>query len=285
LINARRKVFTRLGSKFGGVWLIALIAILAVACGSDNKTASPSTSETMATPVSPSTPTLSPAEQIDQDIKQLLTRDATWQAPPSLRVDETSNVALSIGDAKSLRDDIAKLVPTVEPRSPEQVNIGPTVRVQLTADTADASITPLDAINNSIGEQTSMLFSWQVHPHRSGELILVAHIQFPLSNTSMRDQTVSLRIPVDNTGWHIFLSIVQNFWTQVVAVASVVGAAAKFGWTRYKRRQESLRAPVESRNPVQQTAPSEPSSGSSDPTPEAVGTNPQAANRPPPVQD
>jgi hypothetical protein len=289
LNSARRNTFTSLGSIFGMVWLMGLIAVLAVGCGSDNN-ASTSTSlpsETTGTSVSPPTPTptLSPAEQIDQDIKGLLSRDATWQAPSSLRVDETANIALSIGDAKSLRDEIANIVPTVEPRPPEKVNIGSTVRVQLTADTSDASITPLEAIDNSIGEQTSMLFSWQVHPRKSGELILVAHIQFPLSNAGVRDQIVSLRIPVDNTLSHIFFSIVQNFWTQLVAVAGVAGTAAKFVWNWYRRRRESHGAPRGNRNAVQRVAAEETRSGSSDPKPSAVGADPQPASRPPSVHD
>ncbi|WP_396910303.1 hypothetical protein [Mycolicibacterium sp.] len=230
-------------------------------------------------------PPLAPAEQVDQDINGLLKRDATWLAPDSLKIDETTNIALSIGDVQSLRNEIAGLVPTVEARPSQPVTIGSVVRVQLTSDSSDASVTPLEAIDNSIGEQTSMLFSWQVHPHKAGELNLIAHIQFPLSHAGLRDQLVPLRIPVHNTAKHIFLSIVQNFWTQVAAVVSVVGTAVKLAWGWYTRRRASLPAEPAAQEPTDQQAQApeaETSPTASGQTPVAVATDSHPVNQTPP---
>lgn len=197
-------------------------------------------------PVPPAAaPPLSAAQQIDQDVKRLLTRDARWQAPDSLRVDETANVALTIGDVKSLQGQLTNFIPSVALRPPVPVTIGSTIKVRLTADAADASVDPVEAINNSIGEQTSVLFGWQVHPRRSGDLLLVAHIEFPLANTVMREQMVTLRIHVQNTPKHVFLSIVENFWTQVVAVTGVIGTALRWAWKRYNRGDQADSTPNE----------------------------------------
>jgi hypothetical protein len=271
-MGGRRPDLTKSGTLVGRWVLAALIAILAVGCGGESaapsettrfNSAAPSPRELTTVPPPPpwSAPSetitpwvltpgppaggqeptgkapLSPAEQIDQDIKGLLTRDARWQAPKSLRVDQTANIALSIGDTQALQNEIGVLVPTVAPRPAQPVKIGSTVRVQLTADTADASITPLEAIDNSIGEQTSMLFSWRVHPHKTGQLLLVAHIEFPLANNDLRSQDVPLNITVDNTASHFFLNIIENFWVQLTAIASLAGTAAKFIWSWYRRRR------------------------------------------------
>jgi hypothetical protein len=76
-----------------------------------------------------------------------------------------------------------------------------------------------------------------VHPHKTGQLLLVAHIEFPLANNDLRSQDVPLDITVDNTASHFFLNIIENFWVQLTAIASLAGTAAKFIWSWYRRRR------------------------------------------------
>ncbi|MUL65922.1 hypothetical protein BOO86_15710 [Mycobacterium sp. CBMA 234] len=172
---------------------------------------------------------------------------------------------MTIGDVKSLQGQIASLVPSVSPRPAISVTIGSTVKARLTADAADASVDPIDPIDNSIGEQTSILFGWQVHPRHSGDLLLIAHIEFPLANTAMHEQLVPLRIYVHNTPKHVFLNIVQNFWMQLAGVAGVAGGGLKWLWGRRTRRNEPGATPygdqLSPQSPDKQESAPRPGSG------------------------
>ena len=104
-----------------------------------------------------------------------------WHAPASLQEAETDNIALSIGDAQRLQAMINATVPTDVPRAPLPVDltVGTVVRAKLTVISSDATVTPLDTIDKSIGDEVSLLFSWQVQPHVSGDLELQAFITCP----------------------------------------------------------------------------------------------------------
>ena len=201
-----------------------------------------------ATATSTRPPALSPYQQVDQDVKGLLTRSATWQAPGSLTVGHTDNVALAIGDAQALQDKIEATVPTVLPRPPESITIGSIVRAKLTANSSDAEITPLEEQNDSIGEQTRVLFAWQVKPLVAGELTLTAYIECPLSDGHVTTQIVPLRIPVLPAAQpevsigdraHGLLDAMKSYWAQLTALAAGLLTAARLGWRWYRRRGDN----------------------------------------------
>jgi hypothetical protein len=243
----------------GWLWVVGIIVLLAVGCGgaddsssADSSTSAPAlTSAGPAPPPGPPGPPIvatsehrSPSEyqEVDQAIEGLITRNATWQAPPSLQVNRTETVALAIGDVPSLQAEISRVVPTVSPREPEEIEIGSKVRAWLTAGESDATFTPLEAINRSMGEQTSILFRWQVTPLKAGDLILSAHIEFPLADY-VDTQTLDLRIPVApaeqvKQPWiRTFLDVLKDYWIQLTAAGGALLAGARVGWGWYQRRR------------------------------------------------
>jgi hypothetical protein len=191
-----------------------------------------------------------PAEQA---VQGLITRNAVWHAPSALREGETETIALSIGDAQRLQDMIDATVPTDVPRSPlpVDVTVGTVVRAKLTVISSDATVTPLDTIDKSIGEQVSLLFSWQVQPHVSGELELQAFIMCPREDGSVTTETVPLRItvhpspkPEPAVGDRVsgLLDSVKNYWVQLTALAGALAAAVRFGLQWYRRRRSAPQA-------------------------------------------
>jgi hypothetical protein len=198
------------------------------------------------TPTPVSEPPSVPAEEA---VQGLITRNAVWHAPASLKEGETENIALSIGDAQRLRDMINATVPSDVPRSPLPVNltVGTVVRAKLAVISSDATVTPLDTIDKSIGGQVSLLFSWQVQPHVSGELELQALIMCPRQDGSVTTETVPFRITVQPLAksdpgagerLHGLLESVKNYWVQLMALVGGLAAAVRFGlqWYRGHRR-------------------------------------------------
>jgi hypothetical protein len=114
-----------------------------------------------------------------------------------LKEGETENIALSINDAQRLQDMINATVPTDVPRSPLPVNVtaGTIVRAKLVVISSDATVSPLDTIDKSIGEQVSIQFSWQVQPHVSGELELQAFITCPRGDEALLQRPCHFELP------------------------------------------------------------------------------------------
>jgi hypothetical protein len=122
------------------------------------------------------------------------------------------------------------------------------VRAKLTAIASDATVGPLEPINKSIGEQTSILFPWQVTPLKPGELNLVAHIEFPLTDEHVTTETVPLFIPVDpvQEPWSRKVGdFIKNYWPQITGGGAALLAAARFGWGWYQRRRNIPAAAAE----------------------------------------
>jgi hypothetical protein len=259
MASAVRVVPPRASISFRWVWAVGLIVLFAAACGKDQASQAPDTTQTSYPPApqaesphGPGLPQQTPGAigsdpgrtsdytQVDQAVQRLVTRNATWQAPATLKVGKTDNIALAIGDVQSLRDEITRTVPTVWPRPPHEIEIGSTVRAKLTAIASDATVGPLEPINKSIGEQTSILFPWQVTPLKPGELNLVAHIEFPLTDEHVTTETVPLFIPVDpvQEPWSRTVGdLIKNYWPQITAVGAALLAAARLGWGAYQRRR------------------------------------------------
>ncbi|RDH79537.1 hypothetical protein DVS77_04750 [Mycolicibacterium moriokaense] len=179
-----------------------------------------------------------------------------WHAPASLQEGKTDTIALSIGDAQRLQDTINATVPTDVPRPPlpVDVTVGTVVRAKLTVISDDATVTPLETIDKSIGEQVSILFSWQVQPHVSGDLELQALIMCPRSDGSVTTETVPLRIAVQplikpgsgvGDRMHGLLETVKNYWVQLTAFMGMLAAAVRFGvqWLRRRRDRQPAQAP------------------------------------------
>jgi hypothetical protein len=168
---------------------------------------------------------------------------------------ETDNIALSIGDAQRLQDMINAAVPTDIPRPPLPITltVGTVVQAKLAVISSDATVTPLDTIDKSIGEQVSILFSWEVQSHVSGDLELLAFIECPRADGSVTTETVPLRIPVHpavkptphvGDRLHGLLDLLKNYWVQLTAIAGGLAAAARVGWRWYERRQARPAEPV-----------------------------------------
>jgi hypothetical protein len=192
-------------------------------------------------------------------------------------VNETETVALAIGDVQALQDEITRAVPTVSPREPVAIEIGSRVRAWLTAGESDASVAPLEAINKSMGEQTSILFRWQVTPLKAGDLILSAHIEFPLADY-VDTQTVDLRIPVApaervKEPWtRIFLDVIKDYWIQLTAAGGALLAGARVGWGWYQRRRTIPAAAVAEEDATSGSGAAEQSDGMGPPgAPKAPG--------------
>jgi hypothetical protein len=240
----------------------ALAALMLSACGSSPDTAHPAASDTAATissqrPPAPPAPDPSraftvpppaPGPPADDAVQGLITRSAVWHVPASLDQGETENIALSIGDAQRLQDLIDAAVPIDVPRSPlpVDVTVGTVVRAKLTVISSDATVTPLDTIDKSIGDRVSILFSWQVQPHVSGDLELQAFIACPRADGTVTTETVPLRIRVRPMaihgpgvgGWaHGVLDAVKDYWIQLTALAGGLAAAIRFATQWYRRRR------------------------------------------------
>jgi hypothetical protein len=260
----------------GWLWLVGIVVLFAVGCGAaDDASKAPTVAKPVTTsPYSsarqqPPPPaiiypdgSISDFEVVDQAIEGLITRNAAWQAPASLQVNKTENVALSIGDVQSLQEEITRTVPTVSPRQPQEIDIGSRVSASLVVGEQDAMVAPLEAIDKSIGEQTSILFSWQVTPLKAGELILSAHIEFPLAQGYVQTQIVPLRIPaapaeqVKQPWTRTFKDVITNYWVQLTTAGGALLAGARLGWGWYKRRRAvSAGAAVDEGPTVEQPSP------------------------------
>ena len=183
--------------------------------------------------------TLNPYSQFDQDVAQLLERQAVWQAPKRINVDSTARVGLVIGDPSLLKTEISQLVPGSYPVSAGSVKVGSTIAVQLFADPSDASVTPSAAIDNSIGEHTALLWTWYVyatHPNTSPGLFLTAEITTKMSDGHVLQEEVALTIPVDRTLQYTAYEIFTNWATWVAIVGACAGL---FAFIRKKRKKQA----------------------------------------------
>ena len=131
---------------------------------------------------------------------RLLDRRAAWQAPERIKVDQTARVGLVIGDPSLFKTQIKQLVPGSYPKPAGHVKVGSTIGVQLVADPSDASVTPKDAIDESMGEHTALLWTWFVRAtHPNSGLFLTAEIVTQMSDGHVLRKELVLTIPADRT--------------------------------------------------------------------------------------
>ncbi len=210
------------------------------------QTHSATTTSGAATAEPPPGPT-QPPNHLNLAVQDLITRNARWHGPPFLTEGVTDNIALVIGDAQALQDALNATVPTdvARPPVPVTVTAGTVVHAKLTVISSDATITPLETIDKSIGENVNILFPWEIQPHIAGDLVLQATISCPRGDGSTTTENVPLRIPVHAAAkpgpglgnrLHGFLDVLKTYWVQITTISGLVAAAARFGWKRYSRR-------------------------------------------------
>jgi hypothetical protein len=188
------------------------------------------------------TPRPDPYRQFDQDVSRLVERRAVWQAPKRIKVGDTARVGLVIGDPNLLRTEISQLVPGSYPTAAGPVKVGSTIAVQLTADPSDASVVPNEAINNSMGEHTALLWTWYVHPthpNTSPGLFLTAEIVTTMSDGHVLRKELALTIPVDRTLQYTTYQIFTNWATWAAIVGAFAGLVTWIWKKRKKRPQEA----------------------------------------------
>lgn len=184
-------------------------------------------------------PSSNPYRKFDQDVTKLVERKAEWQAPKRLKVDETARVGLVIGDPRRLKTEIRVLVPGSYPKQAGRVKVGSTISVQLTTYSGDASVTPSDAIDKSLGEHTALLWTWYVHPkHPDPGLFLTAEVVTKMSDGHILHQELSLILPVDRTVKYTMYQVFTNYGTWAAIVTAVAGAGTWI-WRRRKRKSKT----------------------------------------------
>lgn len=189
-----------------------------------------------------------PYRQFDQQVASLLVRQAAWQAPKRIQVDQTARVGLVIGDPGRLKSQIRQLVPGSQQRRAGTVQVGSTIGVQLLADPNDASVTPKDAIDESIGEHTALLWTWYVNAkHPNSGLLLTAEIVTKMPGGHVLRKELALTIPVDRTVQYTLYQIFSN-WATWAAIVTALGGMAGWIWRQRKRRQANKSPGGKSKN-------------------------------------
>ncbi len=182
-------------------------------------------------------PSANPYRQFDQDVARLLDRQVAWQAPKRIQVDQTARVGLVIGDPSLLKAQIRQLVPGSYPKPSGNVRVGSTIGVQLLADPNDASVTPSDAIDESMGEHTALLWTWYVNAkHPSQGLLLTAQIVTKMSDGHVQQKELALTIPVDRTPQYTLYQIFSN-WATWAAIVAALGTTVGAIWRGRKKQQ------------------------------------------------
>ncbi len=222
--------------------VLALSIFVLVGCGGDNGSTSgaqpPGGTHTSGEPdpivsAGQSAPPL--FQQTDQQLSQLVTAQAAWHTPSSLRAGETSRIGLSIGDSTTLANDIQSLLPSTSTHSAGTVAVGPHVSATLEVDTADASVDPSTAINASTGSDIQLLWTWYLHPkHPTDDLEVTAHIEVILSDNSVKTVDVPLSIAVGRT-FSYTVEQVFSEWETWASIVTVGGGAFLAVWRRRKR--------------------------------------------------
>jgi hypothetical protein len=188
-------------------------------------------------------PSSNPYLQFDQDVTKLVERQAEWQAPKRLKADETARIGLVIGDPSRLKTEIRGLVPGSYPKDAGRVKVGSTISVQLTTYSGDASVTPSDAIDKSLGEHTALLWTWYVHPKHpdtSPGLFLTAEVVTKMSDGHVLSQELYLVLPVDRTVQYAMYQVFTN-WATWVGIVTVVSGAVTWIWRRRNKKSKTKR--------------------------------------------
>ena len=171
----------------------------------------------------------------DQQLSHLVTAQAAWHTPSSLRADETSRIGLSIGSSDNLNTAIQSLLPSTSTSDAGTVAIGPNVSATLEVDSDDASVSPSTAINTTTGSDVQLLWTWFLRPqHPTDDLQITAHITVALSDHTVKTADIPLSIKVDRTASYTAHQIFSA-WETWVSIVTVIGGALLAVWRRRRR--------------------------------------------------
>jgi hypothetical protein len=191
-------------------------------------------------PGSPRAP--APFSEVDKEVGQLVEREATWDAPGRLTVDNVTRIGLLIGSGKRISDEANDLIRDSIKTNAGTVLVGPLMRVTLGADADEAQVTPSVGVDASTGSDIQLLFTWLVRPkHPTAALELTAHIETPLSNGHVIAKDLALRIPVSRTFGYTMGQIFTN-WATWSAIGGTVIAVG--GWLWRRQRKSHSQAPL-----------------------------------------
>jgi hypothetical protein len=136
-------------------------------------------------------------------MRSVVDEKATWHKPASgyLTVDNSDFIGLQVGQSDAMKDTINQLLPKTSPAPAGEVRAGPAMSAQLLADPNDADVTPKDARNESTDTDINLLWTWDVHPKRPlDSLVLIAHLEVHFSDSpNVVTTDKRLEIPVHTT--------------------------------------------------------------------------------------
>jgi hypothetical protein len=188
------------------------------------------------------TPTPSLADEfaeIKKTESQLLTANASWDAPKTLKVEKTQRIGLQIGQSKALSDKINQLIPNASQSPVGPLKVGPLMRARLEADPDDADVTPSQSVDYSTASSPELLWTWMVRPKRPTDaLVLTAHLEVPLEGSSnVLPTDIPLQIRVDSTLGFRLGQIFTNWKTlTAIGAALLAGGTWCFRWWTIRRR-------------------------------------------------
>jgi hypothetical protein len=189
---------------------------------------------------------------VDDQVRDLMTEEARWQAPESLTVERGGLVGLTIGDSEALNSMVSQAfagAPKAEQpvaTKAGKVQVNPDVRVTLrAANRDDADIDPSGPRNASTSSQVAMLWMFSVTPKQipSQGLLLTAHVEVTVPGddfTPSHDFTFdfSKAIPVKRTLQYTLKQVVA-YWQAIFGTGIGASAIAVTVWLAKRRRREA----------------------------------------------
>ncbi|GIF95438.1 hypothetical protein [Catellatospora citrea] len=175
-------------------------------------------------------------KDIDTAARELVTRQAYWQAPAVLDVERTQRIGLAVGEGEKLTQKINAMLAGTKPTALGRLEVGPTVKATLRGNTEDVEITPSESVNATTGSDVQMLWTWLVHPkHPTDDLLLTAYLEVPLSNGHVITHEVALSVQVRRTMAYTVWQVITHWGTWSAVVTSIIGVVS---WLLRRRRKK-----------------------------------------------
>jgi hypothetical protein len=168
----------------------------------------------------------------DAALNQLVTSQAVWHTPTSLKADETSRIGLSVGQSANLTGAINSLLPSTSAKPAGSISVGPKISATLEVDADDATVNPSTAINESTGSDIQLLWTWYLHPsHPTDDLQATAHIEVVLSDGTVFSTDEPLSIQVDRTFSYTVGQVFET-WETWASIGAAFGGGFLWLWRR-----------------------------------------------------